>query len=448
MVVTNIAKNIPHILIVDDDPNLLMTLGEILSARGFESVCVSTGGAALKTINGQGFDVALIDLKLDDMSGLEVMRGIKALSPASECILLTGNASQDSAIEAIQMGAFGYFQKPFEVDQVVLSVQRAADKYYSTLALRESEEKYRLVANFTYDWEAWHAPDGTYRYVSPSCERISGHSAQEFLTNPDLMLKITHSADRPMVSAHYHASNDEVQEGDMEFDFRIIKPDGNIRWISHSCTAVFGDDGKWLGRRESNRDITDRKQAEQGLKDSNLALKIILAREKELARTDPLTGINNRRYLFEFAEQQFKVAARYQQPLAVMMFDIDHFKMVNDTFGHAIGDEMLRRVTQIARAELRTADAMGRYGGEEFIVLLPMTTAAQAYSLAERIRVGTASLRVFTEKGDASVTLSIGIVEMRHTPDSESVEEVFRRADETMYVAKQAGRNRIEILTP
>lgn len=448
MVATNIAKKIPHVLIVDDDPNLLMTLGEILNARGFESVCVPTGGAALKTLQSWNFDVALIDLKLEDMSGLEVMRGIKALSPASECILLTGNASQDSAIEAIQMGAFGYFQKPFEVDQVVLSVQRAADKYYSTLALRESEEKYRLVANFTYDWEAWHAPDGTYRYVSPSCERISGHSAQEFLTNPDLMLKITHSADRPRVSAHYHANSDEVQEGDMEFDFRIIMPDGKIRWISHSCTAVFGDDGKWLGRRESNRDITDRKQAEQALKDSNLALKIILAREKELARTDPLTGINNRRYLFEFAEQQFKVASRYQQPLAVMMFDIDHFKMVNDTFGHAIGDEMLRRVTQIARAELRTADAMGRYGGEEFIVLLPMTTAAQAHSLAERIRAGTADLRVFTEKGDASVTLSIGIVELRHTPRSESVEEVFRRVDETMYIAKQAGRNRIEILTP
>ncbi len=448
MVMTKNSKKNPYILIVDDDPNLLMTLGEILTARGFESVCVSTGGGALKNIKDQDFDVALIDLKLGDMSGLEVMRGIKALSPASECILLTGNASQDSAIEAIQMGAFGYFQKPFEMDQVVLSVQRAADKYYSTLALRESEEKYRLVANFTYDWEAWYTPDGIYRYVSPSCERISGHTAQEFLADPTLMLKITHSADRSRVSAHYHADNDEGQEGAIEFDFRIVMPGGKIRWINHSCTAVFGDDGKWLGRRESNRDITDRKQAEQALKDSNLALKIILAREKELARTDPLTGINNRRYLFEFAEHQFKVASRYHQPLAVMMFDIDHFKKINDTFGHDIGDEMLRRVTQIARAELRTADAIGRYGGEEFIVLLPMTTAAQAHSLAERIRAGAADLRVFTEKGDASVTLSIGIVEMRHTPRSETVEEVFRRADETMYVAKQAGRNRIEIHTP
>ncbi|MBK7452798.1 MAG: GGDEF domain-containing protein [Anaerolineales bacterium] len=175
-------------------------------------------------------------------------------------------------------------------------------------------------------------------------------------------------------------------------------------------------------------------------------MKIILAREKELARTDPLTGIHNRRYLYEFAEHQFEVAGRYQQPLAVMMFDIDHFKKINDRFGHAVGDEMLKQVTQITRAELRTADAIGRYGGEEFIVLLPMTNAAQAYSVAERIRASAADLRLPTEKGDASITLSIGIVQMRHAPQSESVEVAFRRADEAMYAAKQAGRNRIEII--
>ena len=90
MVMTKISKKNPHVLIVDDDSNLLMTLGEILNARGFESVCVSSGGGALKAIKSQDFDVALIDLKLEDISGLEVMRGIKALSPASECSLFNG----------------------------------------------------------------------------------------------------------------------------------------------------------------------------------------------------------------------------------------------------------------------------------------------------------------------------------------------------------------------
>jgi diguanylate cyclase (GGDEF)-like protein/PAS domain S-box-containing protein len=194
-----------------------------------------------------------------------------------------------------------------------------------------------------------------------------------------------------------------------------------------------------------HQDITERKQAEQMLKEINLVLQTTLEREKELARTDPLTGINNRRRLFEMAEHEFEVAERYQQPLAVMMYDLDHFKKVNDTFDHSVGDLILQRVTQIVRDELRSADVIGRYGGEEFIVLLPMTNAQQAFQLAERIRINVEALGIETAKGVASVTLSIGIVELHTAASSETVEDVFRLADEAMYAAKQAGRNRTEI---
>ncbi len=196
-----------------------------------------------------------------------------------------------------------------------------------------------------------------------------------------------------------------------------------------------------------HQDITERKQAEQMLQEINLVLQTTLEREKELARTDPLTGINNRRHLFEIAEHEFEVAARYQQPLAVMMYDIDHFKKVNDTFNHAIGDLFLQRITQIVRDELRSADVIGRYGGEEFIVILPMTNAQQAFQLAERIRMNVEELSIETAKGNAAATLSIGIVELHmHGAESvETVEEIFRLADEAMYAAKQTGRNRTEI---
>ena len=106
---------------------------------------------------------------------------------------------------------------------------------------------------------------------------------------------------------------------------------------------------------------------------------------------------------------------------------------------------MLKNVTKIAHAELRSADVIGRYGGEEFVILLPMTNARQAGLLAERIRADVAALRLPTEKGDASATLSIGIVEINHKESTEAVEDVFRRADEAMYAAKQAGRNRVVI---
>ncbi|MBK8782670.1 MAG: PAS domain S-box protein [Anaerolineales bacterium] len=194
-----------------------------------------------------------------------------------------------------------------------------------------------------------------------------------------------------------------------------------------------------------HQNITERKQAEQEAIATSIELQTALIREQELARIDVLTGVNNRRHLYQQAEQQLHITLRYQQTLSVIMFDIDHFKRVNDTFGHEAGDQMLKLVTDTAAAELRSADVIGRYGGEEFIVILPLTNAQQAFQLAERIRANVASLIIPTPKGPARVTLSIGIVELNGSSSVETVEDIFRRADEAMYAAKQAGRNRTEI---
>jgi diguanylate cyclase (GGDEF)-like protein/PAS domain S-box-containing protein len=192
----------------------------------------------------------------------------------------------------------------------------------------------------------------------------------------------------------------------------------------------------------THQDITESKQSQRSLEAAHLVLKNALDLEKQLARTDPLTSVNNRRYLYELAEHEFQISTRYQQPLSVMMIDIDHFKNFNDNYGHAVGDEILKRVTQTAAEELRTVDVIGRYGGEEFIVLLPMTNAEQAYTLAERIRRAAQAQTLSTDKGDTSITLSIGIIERKTITPAETVEEAFRRADDAMYAAKQAGRNR------
>ena len=192
-------------------------------------------------------------------------------------------------------------------------------------------------------------------------------------------------------------------------------------------------------------EITERKEAEQLLMDAQLALESTLAYEKRLARTDMLTGVYNRRYLYELAQHEFEVSFRYQQPLSVMMVDIDHFKRVNDTYGHSTGDEVLREVIQLIGDELRTPDVIGRYGGEEFIVILPMTAVAQAYVLAERIRTLVENLRISAERGDVAITVSIGVVEKNHLCKTETMEILFQRADDAMYVAKQTGRNRTVI---
>jgi diguanylate cyclase (GGDEF)-like protein/PAS domain S-box-containing protein len=230
------------------------------------------------------------------------------------------------------------------------------------------------------------------------------------------------------------------------------RKDGSLYFEEETITPVLDQQGNVMNFIAIKLDITERKQKEEELRHTkekleaaNLELQLAFEHEQHLAHTDGLTGVNNRRYLFELAGHEFDVAMRYQQPLSVIMFDLDHFKQINDTFGHSIGDQMLKDVIRTAHTQLRDVDLIGRYGGEEFVVILPVTSAQQAFLLAERIRSNVATLRVETKKSPAAVTLSIGIAEIIHAPQDVSVENVIHRADEAMYAAKKAGRNRTVI---
>ncbi len=149
-----------------------------------------------------------------------------------------------------------------------------SDRKKMEKALRESEEKFRTLADFTYDWESWLGPEGNYLYVSPSCERITGYAAEEFLADPHLTEKITYPGDQAMVAHHYNEvwkTSDRVHH----LDFRIVTPGGETRWISHYCQPVYHDDGSWFGRRENKRDITHRKVVEEALQQANRKLNLL-----------------------------------------------------------------------------------------------------------------------------------------------------------------------------
>ncbi len=157
--------------------------------------------------------------------------------------------------------------------------------------VHSSEEKYRTLADFTYDWEAWLSPEGEYLYVSPSSERITGYRADEFLEEPDLSIRIVHPDDQERIRDHYRmVTVDKTNVHQM--DYRIIAKNGDERWISHICQAVFRDDGTWLGRRESKRDITARKQIEKAHQQTNMKLNLLsnITRHDVLNQLSVLVG--------------------------------------------------------------------------------------------------------------------------------------------------------------
>jgi diguanylate cyclase (GGDEF)-like protein len=176
-------------------------------------------------------------------------------------------------------------------------------------------------------------------------------------------------------------------------------------------------------------------QAAQSLQRAQL-----FAAVERVATTDGLTGLYNHRYFQSLLDQQLALAQRYQKPLSLLICDIDHFKVVNDTYGHPTGDRILKGVAQMLSTLARTTDAVARYGGEEFALILPETDTGAARALAERVR-GAIEARAFeTELGRLKITISLGVATY---PDvAKAKQELIDRADEALYAAKRAGRNR------
>jgi diguanylate cyclase (GGDEF)-like protein len=164
----------------------------------------------------------------------------------------------------------------------------------------------------------------------------------------------------------------------------------------------------------------------------------------ELAVTDPLTALPNRRYLFQELEREFQRARRYGHPLSVMLLDLDHFKQVNDTRGHPVGDRVLQLVGKVLSSSVRSTDLAGRVGGEEFMVIAPETGIDVVSIVAERIRQNIRRRSQAAGERLPTVTVSIGISTTEH-PDAGSSEELVKQADEALYQAKRGGRDRVVV---
>lgn len=170
----------------------------------------------------------------------------------------------------------------------------------------------------------------------------------------------------------------------------------------------------------------------------------LFAELQRLAIIDDLTGLFNRRHFFEVARLEFERARRYQRSLSIIMMDIDHFKDVNDSLGHLVGDAVLQIVAERCKQNMRETDVIGRYGGEEFVLLMPETSADGANMVAERLRVAIGDTPITTHGETVRITISIGLAIL--VGDCKDLDQLIQMADAALYAAKRGGRNTIGIL--
>ncbi|MFZ5821681.1 MAG: diguanylate cyclase [Chloroflexota bacterium] len=221
-------------------------------------------------------------------------------------------------------------------------------------------------------------------------------------------------------------------------------------YVDLHIKAIRDKKGKRLGRLVTWRDVTEYRQAQQALQSANTQLKArveevenLQQQLQEQAIRDPLTGVYNRRFLNEALEHEFARARRKKWPLAILIMDLDFFKNINDQFGHRAGDLALQRIAGTLSEKIRISDTLCRYGGEEFVILMPDVDQATAFQRAEELRGAIEALTVSSPKGAFSVTASLGLaVYPNHTRNAD---DLLHAADDALYVAKRNGKNKVVV---
>jgi diguanylate cyclase (GGDEF)-like protein len=455
----------PSILIIDDDPRLRKTLSDILSANGYKTIVAPDGEEGLFLLKNCRTNVVLIDLGLPDMPGIELLGRIKDGHPFVEAIILTGNATLESAIESTNSGAFSYLLKPYDIEQLLLHIKRAIEKQQAEATFVEHSRKLEKVnaeLKTLYDVSTVVSKSIDINGILSEILQVLSKLEIYRIVNKGALFLVENKTLRLVSSVNFPAAaleqcksikSGECLCGQAESTREIIYSPNDASsspqticnpesTLHRQIIIPLKADDKVLGvinlyiEHASRIDEQVRNMFSTMGSQIGVALeKTILYEETKISSLhDPLTGLGNRRALELHLEKGFAVAKRYEESFSVVMVDIDRFKRFNDIHGHQAGDKLLVKVAEILSLETRSSDCVFRYGGEEFLIILARTDLANARMVAEKLRGNV--------EAKAGITISLGVA----TYDESMVnsEELVRFADAALYRAKEKGRNRVE----
>ena len=449
-----------RILVVDDIPANVRLLEVRLVAVFFEVVTATNGPDAIEACENGKIDVVLLDVMMPGMDGIEVCRRLKS-DPATShipIIMVTALDQVSDRIRGLEAGADDFLTKPVNDLQLMTRVK-------SLVRLKSLTDELRLRASTTRNL---------------GIEELLSRTSPDLFSRPRVLLVDEQPGSNQRISAMLERVADVdvnidphaalFQAADTAYDCVIIsgrfgdfdplrlcsqlRSVDRTRLLPIILLVEPGDDARivrglelgindYLVRPVDRHELVARLDTQVRRKRYNDHLRASVAQTIEMAVTDGLTGLHNRRYLDSHIKTLFDRAVSRKRSLSVMLTDLDRFKVVNDTYGHDAGDLVLREFARRLRKNVRGIDLACRYGGEEFIVVMPDTDPHVAEMVGERIRSQIASTPFSLGEGRPSidVTVSVGVSSVRRGADTP--EDLIKRADIALYEAKSGGRNRV-----
>ncbi|RCS21982.1 PleD family two-component system response regulator [Phyllobacterium salinisoli] len=449
-----------RILVVDDLPANVKLLESRLLAEYYDVVSALSGREALEICQSSNVDIVLLDVMMPGMDGFEVCRRLKADPKTTNIpvVMVTALDRPEDRVRGLEAGADDFLTKPVNDLQLISRVKSLArlknlsDELFLRAATAREADIEALLMSRTEDVKV----RAKLLIVDENPEtgtRLQGLLSQDnqvdIVTDPSAALIGVVEGDYDcVIVATGFANYDPLRlcsqmraiERTRLLPIILIAEHGETSLVARGLDLGVND---YLMRPLDRNELLARVRTQVKRKRYNDLLRKSLSQTIEMAVTDSLTGLHNRRYLDSHMSMLFTRSISRERPLSVLMTDMDHFKLINDTYGHDAGDDVLRDFAGRLHRNIRGIDLACRYGGEEFVVVLPDTDAHMAAVVAERIRGTVASTPFLIRNGAASVnvTISVGLACLQ--PRNDSVEKLFKRADVALYEAKKNGRNQV-----
>jgi two-component system cell cycle response regulator len=486
-----------RILVADDDPAVLGTLVWVLKEQGYDVVSTHEGSRVLSLMAERPPDLVLLDIEFEDSSGAEVLEAIKNDERWRELpvVMISALSLEESAVRTLGLGAADYVRKPFRVRELLarieaqLRMRAILRSAHDTLRearealsrVQEQADKRRHLMDILHDVTDDLSSGEIYHLLARRVARaLSLDQCSVVLTRQGGIPRVAAYAYETGITPDFVLSLEKYPELQTALDsgrpvlvenvmvsplYRHVREmwaRNGTRISTRSVIAIpFAMEADEAGVFFLRRNVTEPPLTSSDVEFAETVIRAAVSaiqratliestiadnrRLEELAHTDPLTKALNRRALGERLAAEMERVRRYSTTMSVLLIDLDHFKLINDTHGHLAGDGVLVDVAELLQRVVRAVDVVARSGGEEFVVVLPETGGAGAEAFAERLRELIEGQPFVASRGRAiRLTTSIGVSSF---PDFgvESVEDLLSKADQALYRAKSDGRNRVRV---